>query len=122
MLSSNASVEFTSIGGLGTAYEFGFTLVGSQDRRRSKRDPQAATLIDATARGGNYFVEYTIARPQEGIVRRGASRAPCRGRPFSVPQSAPTPALLPALRPAPAGTCTSRWRSSSTAATTGCGR
>ena len=70
VLNSLASVELTAITGLGSPYEFGFTVVYSQDRRARKKDRQIAELVDTQQRNGSYFIEYTIQRPEEGIFRR----------------------------------------------------
>ena len=69
VLCSYAGPDFVSIGSLGTAYEFAFTMVNSQDRSGRKKNKQIATLIDSQSRGGNYFVEYTIQKPDEGVYR-----------------------------------------------------
>lgn len=69
IVTSNANADIVSLGAMGSAYEFAFTLVVGQDRRARKTDPQIAELIDYKSQGGSYFVEYTIQRPEEGIFR-----------------------------------------------------
>jgi hypothetical protein len=64
---TNASVELTQLGSLGSPYEFGHRLVVAQDRRGRKpgRGPQVAELVSAEASGGKYVVEYTFSKPDE---------------------------------------------------------
>jgi hypothetical protein len=57
----------------GSAYEFGFHLVVSQDRRGRKTGAQRAELLSAVeeSNGGYpaYLVDYTIQRPDENVDR-----------------------------------------------------
>ena len=69
VVSTNASVDIVKLGSLGTAYEFGFHLVVSQDRRAAKKNRQVAELLAAEQRGDSYYVEYTIQRPDEEVFR-----------------------------------------------------
>ena len=60
IITTLASVELTKLSSLGSAYEFGFTLVNSQDRRGRKTDKQIANLLGTEEVDGTYRVEYTI--------------------------------------------------------------
>lgn len=68
---TNASVELTALGSLGSPYEFGHRLVVAQDRRGRKpgRGPQVAELVSAESAGGKYLVEYTFVRPDENSAK-----------------------------------------------------
>ncbi len=69
IITTLASVELTKLSSLGSAYEFGFHLVVSQDRRGRKKGAQIAELLSTEERDGAYLVEYTIERPDEGVAR-----------------------------------------------------
>jgi hypothetical protein len=77
VLTSNASVELTKMGALGSALEFGIHLAASQNRNR-RGDSQTAELLSAEERGGAYVVEYTISRPSAGVARHLYSLATLR--------------------------------------------
>ncbi|GIL78027.1 hypothetical protein Vretimale_7369 [Volvox reticuliferus] len=71
---TNVSVEFTRLGSFGTPYQFGSTLVNSQDRSyllrapqwaRGKDPVQIAKLVDASEISNRYFVEYTVQKLPE---------------------------------------------------------
>ncbi|GBG65637.1 hypothetical protein CBR_g51937 [Chara braunii] len=64
---TNVGADFTGLGSFGTAEMFGENLVGSLDRRNSRRAEvrQKAVLIDAKSRNGTYYVEYKIQKPGE---------------------------------------------------------
>ena len=69
IITTLASVELTKMGALGSAYEFGFRLVVSQDRRSRRKGSQAAELLNTEARTVDgqlyYLVDYTLqARPE----------------------------------------------------------
>jgi hypothetical protein len=53
----------------GSAYEFGFHMVVSQDRRGRKTGAQRAELLSAVEENGAYLVDYTIQRPDDNVDR-----------------------------------------------------
>ena len=76
IITTLASVELTKLSALGSAYEFGFRLVVSQDRRSRRKGSQAAELLNTEDRDGYYLVEYTLqARPRRSVAA-GATGAP----------------------------------------------
>jgi hypothetical protein len=69
IVTTNASNEMTKLGSMGSAYEFGFRMVVSQDRRGRKTNAQIADLLNTSELGDAYLVEYTIQRPDDNISR-----------------------------------------------------
>lgn len=69
IITTLASVELTKLSALGSAYEFGFRLVVSQDRRSRKKGSQTAELLNTEDRGDYFLVEYTLQRPDDNIDR-----------------------------------------------------
>lgn len=78
VLSNNASVELTKLGSLGTAFEFGYHLVASQNRTRRGGESQTAELLSTEERNGAYLTEYTITRSSAGVPRHLYSLATLR--------------------------------------------
>lgn len=78
VVSTNASVEITKMSSMGTAFEFAFHMVNSQNRPKRDGSGQAAELLSAEERDGAYVVEYTISRPSKGINRHLYSLAMLR--------------------------------------------
>ncbi|GIL66770.1 hypothetical protein Vafri_20280, partial [Volvox africanus] len=71
---TNVSVEFTRLGSFGSPYQFGSSLVNSQDRSYLLRAPQwargkdpiqIAKLVEASEISNRYFVEYTVQKLPE---------------------------------------------------------
>lgn len=78
IITTLASVELTKLSSLGSAYEFGFHLVTSQDRRGRKKGAQVAELLSTEERDGAYLVEYTIEVRSSGATARNAVASPER--------------------------------------------
>ncbi|KAK3275294.1 hypothetical protein CYMTET_16567 [Cymbomonas tetramitiformis] len=78
IVATNTAADFTKMGSFGTAYDFGFRLVGSLDRSWVGKKPkflggtgkgepggQISKLIDTKESGGMYYIEYTVTLPGE---------------------------------------------------------
>lgn len=78
IVATNTAADFTKMGSFGSAYDFGFRLVGSLDRSWVGKKPkflggtgkgdaggQISKLIDAKESGGMYYIEYTVTLPGE---------------------------------------------------------
>jgi len=77
IITTLASVELTKLSALGSAYEFGFRLVVSQDRRSRRVGSQAAELLNTEDRDGYYLVEYTLQVRPRCVAPANASTAAC---------------------------------------------
>jgi hypothetical protein len=60
IITTLASVELTKLSSMGSAYEFGFRLVVSQDRRSRRKGSQIAELLNTADLNDGYLIDYTL--------------------------------------------------------------